>query len=333
MRNGFLTVFSLLLMVATCGPVIADSPQQIGQAPVKLGLDDAVAMGQVESEQTPATSEEPQLLANMPKGFLTGLKGFENFVHPVSSPLYFFDPFIDTRANLLYVWHKFPKKSALKGGDLSVWAMPIWVALTERLQLTATCDGYSRIRARALRPDEGWNDLAIGLKYNLIADVENQFLLSTGLSWRLSNGHALTLHGGVDELNPYVTAAKAFGKWRTIGTLGGRIPMNRHMGNSILYENLHISYELLENFFPLVEFNGVQYLSNSDRLPLGVGGLDYANIGSNDVKGNSTFWGAAGFRWKATPNVEVGATYEFPLSTRENDIFDQRVTVSVILSL
>ena len=55
---------------------------------------------------------------------------------------------------------------------------------------------------------EGWNDLALGLKYNVIADVENQFALSTGLSWRLSNGHALTLHGGVDELNPYVTAAK-----------------------------------------------------------------------------------------------------------------------------
>ena len=34
-----------------------------------------------------------------------------------------------------------------------------------------------------------------------------------------------------------------------------------------------------------------------------------------------------------TKHVEVGATYEFPLSTRHNDIFDQRVTVSVILGL
>jgi len=282
------------------------------------------------------TTESSVLSEDQPllwKGFITGLRGFEEFVHPVSSPLYFHDPFIETRTNVLYVWHKFPDRSDLKGGDLHVWALPIWVALSERLQLTATCDGYSRIRARALKPDEGWNDLAIGLKYAAIADVEEQLLVSAGLSWRLSNGHARTLHGGVDELNPYISAGKGLGKWHLIGTVGGRLPMDRHMGNYILYESLHIDYELFEDFYPLIEFNGLQYLSNGDRLPLDVGGLDYANIGSNNISGNSTFWGAVGFRWKVHRNVEVGATYEFPLTTPKNDIFDHRVTVSVILGL
>ena len=120
---------------------------------------------------------------------------------------------------------------------------------------------------------------------------------------------------------------------RRVTFVEGAPAVARHEGNFILYENLHVSYELFENFFPLMEFNGLQYLSNGDRLPLDVGGLDYANIGSNNVRGNSTFWGAVGFRFKAHKNVEVGATYEFPLSTRHNDIFDQRVTASVILGL
>lgn len=304
-----------------------------------LTLADGASQPEEQPQQAPAfeSSEEISVVsATQPllwEGFLTGLEGFEDFVHPVSSPLYFHDPFIDTRTNLLYVWHKFPGGSDVKGGDLQVWAMPIWVALTERLQLTATCDGYSRIRARGLRPDEGWNDLAVGLKYNILADREEQMLMSAGLSWRLSNGHALTLHGGVDELNPYVSAAKGFGKCHVIGTVGGRLPMDHNKGNYILYESLHVDYEIVDDFYPLIELNGVQYLSNGDRLPLDVGGLDYANIGSNNVSGNSTFWAAVGFRWKAHKNIEVGATYEFPLTTPRNDIIDDRVTVSVILGL
>ena len=109
--------------------------------------------------------------------------------------------------------------------------------------------------------------------------------------------------------------------------------MDDGMGNYILYESLHFDYELLDNFYPLVEFHSLQYLSNGNRLPLGVGGLDYANIGSNDVRGNSVFWGDIGFRWKCHDHVELGATYEFPISTPDNSIFDDRVTVSVIVGL
>lgn len=311
MKDRFLLLTTMLVVLVACVSGFAQE-------------------GDVAAEPAGMQSIELPLLG---PGFLTGMTGFDEFVHPVSSPLYFHDPFIDTRVNVIYLWNKFPKGSDLKGGDLSVWALPFWVALSEKLQLTAEIDGYSRIRARALRPDEGWNDLALGLKYNLIADEDAKFALSTGLSWRLSNGHALTLNGGTDELNPYVTAAKKIGKWQMIGTFGARLPMNHHRGNYILHENLHVAYELVENFFPLVEVNALQYLTNSDRLPLSVGGLDYANIGSNNVSGNSTFWAGLGFRWKVHENVEVGATYEFPLSNRSNDILDQRVTISVILGL
>ena len=69
------------------------------------------------------------------------------------------------------------------------------------------------------------------------------------------------------------------------------------------------------------------------RLPLGVGGLNYASLGSNDVEGNNVFWARVGFRWKLHPNVELGASYAFPLSNPNNDILAQRAFVSIIVGL
>ena len=333
-RFGYRCLAGVVALLCSVGTVWASNTAS--DLPGSFDLNSDVVLADASETTQPvitreeAAADESSILW---PGFLTGLRGFEGFAHPVSSPIYNHDPFIDTRLNLIYLWHKFPDGSALHGGDLSVWAAQIHVALTEKLQLMANCDGYSRIRARALRPDEGWNDLMAGLKYNLIADQANQFLLSSGLAWRLSNGHDGVLQGTSDELNPYITAGKGFGKLHVLGNVGGRIPMNRHQGNCIVYENLHVDYELFENFFPLIEFNGLQYLSNAEHLPLGVGGLDYANIGSNNVRNNAIFWGELGFRWKAIEHVELGATYGFPITSRDKDIFDQRVTVSVMLTL
>ena len=74
---------------------------------------------------------------------------------PVGSPLYFEDPFINSDIRPIYLWHKFPGGSALRGGQLSVYAMQAHVALTERLQLIATSDGYSRLDAGIIPEDGG----------------------------------------------------------------------------------------------------------------------------------------------------------------------------------
>lgn len=267
------------------------------------------------------------------KGFLVGEPAFRNFPRPVGSPLYFEDPFINTDLRLVYVYHDFPKGSALHGGGLNVWAAQARLAITDRLQFTATCDGYSALDARALAEAEGWNDLALGLKYAFWVDTTEKFIASAGLKWRLSNGHSEILMGGVDELTPYLSAAKSWGKLNGIAHVAGRLPMDEHMGNYILSWDLHLDYEVVENFFPLIEFHGVHYLSDGDRLPLDVGGLDYANIGSNDVAGESAYWAGIGFRWNIVDHVSWGAAWEFPLQNpNNNDIFDQRVTTNIIIT-
>lgn len=249
-------------------------------------------------------------------------------------PLYFEDPFINSDARAVYFYHKFPKRSALKGGDLNVYALQLRLALTDRLQFIATGDGYSHLESPILDDDSGWNDLAVGLKYALWVDHENDFLLSTGLRWRLSNGHGNTLNGGVDELSPFISAYKGLGKWHFIADVVGRIAMDEHQGNHLLSWDAMATYQLLDNvFFPLFELHGVHYLKNGDNLPLDVGGLDYSNIGSNDVAGHAAFWAGLGARWNIMKHVSWGAVWEFPLQTTTNkDIFEYRVTTNLILT-
>ena len=282
------------------------------------------------TRQDVESSDSPDILW---PGFVVGQDGFADFVHPVSSPFYFHDPFIDTRVNLLYLHHDFPNDPPLSGGNLNVWAARFYLALTEQLQFNLATDGYGRLRARGLPDDDGWRDLSIGLKYNWLSNPAEQFLLSSGLNWRLSNGDDGVLAGGADELNPYITAAKGWDKLHVIGTLGGRITMDRHRGNHMLYQNLHIDYEVIENFFPLIELNGVQYLSNADGAPMTVGGLDLANIGAGDMRGDAIFWGEIGFRYKILKNTELGATWGFPITEAHKGIFANRVTLSLSIGL
>lgn len=160
------------------------------------------------------------------------------------------------------------------------------------------------------------------------------------MRWEWHNGNKEILQGADgenDELSPFISFAKAWDRFHFLGTVNGRLPMDRHDGNYILNWDLHFDYEVapqaLPGFFPLLEIHALHYLSDADRFPLSVGGLDYTNLGSSDVAGSSVFWGDLGFRWELTPNLSLGAAYGFPISSPENDIFEQRVTVDVILSL
>lgn len=99
-----------------------------------------------------------------------GLKGYRDFVSPVSMPVLFEEPFIRNTRRILYMYHAIPKKSVLRGGQLHVAGVGFTVALSERLALIGTKDGYSWVDAGIAPAGDGWNDVAIGLKYTLNVD-------------------------------------------------------------------------------------------------------------------------------------------------------------------
>lgn len=266
-------------------------------------------------------------------GLLTGLRGFEHFYEPVGQPIYFESPFNNTSLRLLYLHHEFSNNSQLRGGHLDVFAAQIRLALTERLALIATKDGWSKLRAGLLAADDGWNDLALGFKYVIFADKEMDLVITPGIRYQAANGDAGVLQGGSQEFSPFISAAKGFGDLHFIGDITYRIPLDTDKGNRILQWDLHADYEVFKGIAPMIELHGLHYLTNGKRFAaLEVGGLDYANLGSGNVSGSHVVWMGVGARAKLTPNASIGATYEFSLTNRSADIMDKRVTVDIIFT-
>lgn len=276
---------------------------------------------------------EPEVLW---PGFLNGLRGFEHFYEPIGNPIYFESPTNVSGLRALYLYHKFPEDSTIDGGHLSVYALQARLALTERLAFIATKDGYSDLNAGLLPHDEGWNDIAAGLKYTFIADRESDFLMAAGARLELETGDEEVLQGEDIEFSPFISAAKGWGRFHTMACLTYRIPGDDDKGNQVLQWDLHFDYEIapdvLPGLAPVVELHGLHYLTDGEALALDVGGLDYANLGSSNVAGDSVVWLGLGARWKLTAHLSVGCTYEFSLTDPEEDIMDERVTFDVMLT-
>ena len=100
---------------------------------------------------------------------------FEGFENTIVQPFLFEDPFITTNVSAYYIWHDFPRKSVFQGGDLSTVAVQARVALTDRLALIATKDGFAwnypdtELSGLTVLPNtQGWFNIAGGFKYALL---------------------------------------------------------------------------------------------------------------------------------------------------------------------
>lgn len=275
--------------------------------------------------------DDPEVWEGNP-GFLKGLRGFEHFYNPVGQPLYFETPFNQTGVRLIYLRHKFADGSQLAGGNLTVAAVQARLALTERLGFIATKDGYSWLDAGALPKEDGWNQLAAGMKYVFYADHKRDLVAAGGARLMLATGEDKVLQSDTEEVSPFLSIAKGFGRFHLIGNATYRVPFDGDKGNEVAMWDLHADYEILDGLAPMVELHGVHYTSNGTRLPLSVGGLDYTNLGSSGVAGSSVVWASVGARYKFSPHASVGAAYEFALTDPDDDIMDRRFTVDFELT-
>jgi hypothetical protein len=265
-----------------------------------------------------------------------GCDPFDGFARPVTN-LDFRHPFIVNEIRLIYMHHNFPEDSALGGGNANVYAAQAYFRLTPWLQLTATKDGYTDFNPDAFPDEEGWNDLAAGLKINLIHDPARQMALSIGGSYEWTQGSKDILQGGGDGLyDVYLSMAKGCGRTHFIGTAGFQIPGDSSEDNKVFHYHAHIDHYITECFAPLVELNGYHYMSNADRngglgIPLDFEGFDYTSLGASDVKGNDVVTLGVGFRYDINQCMSLGTAYEWALTERE-DVFDDRITCDLSIS-
>ncbi len=261
----------------------------------------------------------------------------KHYVPPVSNPVLNETPFITTEVRPMYLYNDLPDNvplAGVQGGNINMWAVQLRVALTDRLGFIANKDGYADVDLNVPGlDDDGFANLGFGFKYALISDPQQQTIVTAGLTYeaptgRLKAGPFWWQGNGDGFLNPFLTAAKSVDKLGLQGMVGAKFALDGDANTSWFNYSLHMDYEILPDFFPLVELNGFVPINDASETAFPFEGLDLVSIGGSEPSSVVTF--AAGGRYKIMDHVMAGIAYEVPL-TDDEDILDWRLTADLVI--
>lgn len=257
---------------------------------------------------------------------------------PVTNPVFFEEPFIRSEIRPLFMHQSLGKTLPVGGayvpvgGSVQLYAMEIRWAVTERLAIIATKDGWVDFKPDAtLTKASGWADISLGLKYAVIDDRENQFILTPGVELELPTGKRSVFQGnGSGEWDVFLSTAKGWGDLSLMGNVGARVPNNMARDTAQLHYSAQFAYHACNYFVPFVAANAFTVLNAGTQLPLGTEGFDLINFGSSAAAGSTQATLGAGFRSKVHEKVELGFAYERSV-TNPRGVFDDRFTVDFVL--
>lgn len=266
--------------------------------------------------------------------FLESDHAFDNFIGPITNPVFSKDPRSLTEARALFIHNSIDPNSLLGPGNFQAYALQIRLALTERLTFIADKDGFATIRPNSGPHTSGFLNVGAGLKYVFLRDVENQTLGAAGFMYEIPSGQPGAYSNfGNGTFTFFLTGGKELSDQRThvLGTVGYQVPVDSTANSSYYYTSLHIDRQY-GKFYPLLECNWFHYVAAGNHgFPTGIGeGDGLLNLGTSGVVGNDLVTLAVGAKYRFTNCAELGAAWEFPVSNR-HDLLNNRVTVDFIL--
>lgn len=271
-------------------------------------------------------------------GLLPGLTGlikssercYDDFISPITNPVYFEDPRQLTEVRDIFINHQIPVILG-PSGNVQLYAMQIRVRLTENLSLIAVKDGYIVSKSPLL--NDGWADLTPGLKYSLYRNAATGTLLSAGARFEAPVGSKRTLQGnGSGVLDIFLSGGARVGQsGHYLTTSGFILPMDSRDENQMFYWSNHLDKRITgTNFYALTELNWFNYMNNGSAFPLPVEGGDLFNLGSQGIGGHNLVTNAYGLRYKPSRNIESGLAFEFPISQLKG-LMENRITADLII--
>ncbi len=262
-------------------------------------------------------------------------------ISPVVNPIYFEDPQINSEIHAIFFEHRLPATyhfqggTAPLGGDVQVVAVQLRYALTERLALIATKDGYIASRPDHTLPHNyGWGNLSAGLKYAVIDDKEHQFILTPGFTLELPTGNEGVFQGrGAGLWNVFTSAEKGWGNLHLTGNVGFLIPDDFNQQTAQAHYSVQFDYNMCRYFIPFVAANAYTGLSDGKNKLLGAVNMntelnDLSDFGSTKAAGRTQVMLGAGFRTRLCKNLDLGFAYEFG-ATSPKGIFKDRFTTDL----
>lgn len=252
----------------------------------------------------------------------------ERFVRPVTAPYFHEDSFVTSDVRAWYLRHEFEDDTI--GGDVTVIALQVRLALTNRLQLVAYKDGYTRFDG-TLGDSDGLNDIGAGLKYALIQDWESQTHMAVGLGYEIGLGDEDVLQD-TNEFRLWASFNQGFDRLHLGSTINYIIAEDLQdglLGNAdMLMIHLHADYYVNEWFSPVIESNA--YIVTDDgNSPVPFSGVDAASLAGGEDEDTVTIAIGAELR-PFGPGVSIRGAYETEL-TDSISLFGDRLTLSAVV--
>lgn len=288
----------------------------------------------------PAMAEDGPFGLTLEGSFAEGGFDRNRYVPPVTHFVLNETPFITTEVRPIYAHHVIPDKFATQGGTIDAIALQGRVALTDRLAIIATTDGWADVHFNAVLPDtDGFLDIAFGVKYALVNDPKGGNILTAGLRYTVPIGDIKT--SGIDltgrgdgYLNPFLTGAKTWESFQAQASVGAQLALGKENW-SYIHTSGHLNYEIVDGVFPFVEANAILPIDGGNEFPKGtpvfskLSGADILDIGAPDPDPSFTL--AAGARFRLTDNIVLGAAFESNVAKKVNSAFDWRATTDVVI--
>ncbi|WKZ57899.1 MAG: hypothetical protein QY326_04310 [Bdellovibrionota bacterium] len=256
----------------------------------------------------------------------------DDMISPIANPLIFEDPRIISELRPAFAYHEVQKGFVTGGGDVQLYALQARFALTDRLALIATKDGYIDFNPEeALTDETGWGNVAGGLKYAFYEDRECATIATAGLRYEIPMGNTDVFQGNGDgSFNPFLSGAMALGPINLMSSSGFRFAVDSD-DSSFFDFNLAASTQLFDILYPTIDVNLVHVLDAGSRLPIADEGFDLFNFGSSESEGITTVLGSAGARLRLASNIDWGVAYQFPLTQGEgSNLTKWRITTDLI---
>lgn len=266
-------------------------------------------------------------------GSLGAAGGHKRYVPPLANPLLNETPYITTELRAIYFHQEIPG-TFITAGAIDFIAAEVRIALTDRLGFIASKDGYGDLDFDEVLEDEsGFANISLGLKYAVVSDPAEDLILTLGVEYEPPSGNiktsGISLQGHGDGLiDIFATGAKAFGPLGLQASLGTNLAIDPDSDTSMLHYSAHVDYEVLPNFFPLIEINGFTTIDESERTGGDFEGLGLVNFGTTESGTVVTL--AGGIRFRPFDNLIVGAGVESPITDRE-DIMEYRAYLDAVL--
>jgi hypothetical protein len=264
-------------------------------------------------------------------------------IHPITNPVYADTAVPESKVTLIAAHHRLPNKISLAGGgtlpldgDVNVIALQVEYAFNESLSLTAIKDGYVDFNpegALAALEDEGFNDLALGLKWAF--HNEDGWTAALRGTIELPSGDEEVLQGGGEgDFSPALLLTRSREKSQCNLVIGATIPFDNDEEATMSYVSYGHARKLTDKLTLMGELNWWRVLNegNLGGIPgvVSFEGPDLINLGGANADDDpNQVTGAIGLRYQFTDAINAGLAYELSLTDEEESLTDDRFTLSV----